>query len=577
MVEYKLSEVPFSAAGSFLKITEAGTGSGRVMIGTARKNAITERGMDFWAHDFYEIALYKGETEVKYDYRALPWRLDLQAEEGAASFAFMDADTLVFEARGTEIRLLPCHALCWKHEPQKGEAVLLDHNGRCHHQARANPDADLEISRSLTVTGSKGAFHDIPYTLKFSGTGGTGGAIRFSDFGDIWEERLPSLEDAVVARQREYRAWMQKTPRVPEKYHGAAEMAWFILWNCTAKKEGEFTRRPVLMSKHWMNQIWAWDNCFNALALAKADPELAWEQLLLLFDKQAPNGMLPDSVNDRESRYGYVKPPVYGLTISKLLKILGRERCLPHLQEAYEATARLTQWWYNYRDADGDGMCQYHHGNDSGWDNATVFDQGFPTEGADLAAHLVLQLEGLAEMADVLGREGEAEEWRGKSAEQLKNLLTQGVKDCRFVSPVNGTHEAQPTQSLLNYIPMVLGRLIPDDIRRTIVRDLSPGGPFLTEYGLATEAPASPKYEPDGYWRGPIWAPSTYLIFDGLAGAGEKELACIIAERFCDMCVKEPAMYENYNALTGKGLRCPGYSWTAAVFLLLADWLGEGI
>ena len=46
-----------------------------------------------------------------------------------------------------------------------------------------------------------------------------------------------------------------------------------------------------------------------------------------------------------------------------------------------------------------------------------------------------------------------------------------------------------------------------------------------------------------------------------------------MAERFCDLCVKEPGFWENYDALTGKGLRCPGYTWTASVFLLMAEWL----
>ena len=49
----------------------------------------------------------------------------------------------------------------------------------------------------------------------------------------------------------------------------------------------------------------------------------------------------------------------------------------------------------------------------------------------------------------------------------------------------------------------------------------------------------------------------------------------MIAQRFCDMCIQTNGFWENYNASTGKGLRCPGYTWTAAVFLLLAEWLAN--
>jgi glycogen debranching enzyme len=256
-----------------------------------------------------------------------------------------------------------------------------------------------------------------------------------------------------------------------------------------------------------------------------------------------------------------------------LVEQLGVTQSLPYLSQLYDPLSRLTEWWYTLRDFDGDGVCQYHHGNDSGWDNATAFDQGYPTEAADLSAHLVLQCEGLAFMADALGRPLDAQRWTERGREQLTALLRHSVRDDRFVSPRDGAHDVAESRSLLNLIPMELGHRLPSDVRRALIADLQPGGAFLTDYGLATESPASPKYEANGYWRGPIWAPSTYQIFDGLVDAGEIALARIIAERFCDMCVRAPGFWENYDAVTGQGLCCPGYSWTAAVFLLLAEWL----
>jgi glycogen debranching enzyme len=93
-------------------------------------------------------------------------------------------------------------------------------------------------------------------------------------------------------------------------------------------------------------------------------------------------------------------------------------------------------------------------------------------------------------------------------------------------------------------------------------------GHFLTRHGLATESPKSRYYQPDGYWRGPIWAPATLLIADGLAACGEKALARTIARRFCDLCAAG-GMAENFDALSGAGLRDRAYTWTASVFLIL--------
>jgi glycogen debranching enzyme len=108
---------------------------------------------------------------------------------------------------------------------------------------------------------------------------------------------------------------------------------------------------------------------------------------------------------------------------------------------------------------------------------------------------------------------------------QLKNLLDLGVKDQHFISRVDGQTDTVESESLINNIPMILGRRLPKKLLSQLVSDLGSEGRFLTEFGLASESPRSPKYEADGYWRGPIWAPSTYLIFDGLVDAGEKELA----------------------------------------------------
>ena len=127
-------------------------------------------------------------------------------------------------------------------------------------------------------------------------------------------------------------------------------------------------------------------------------------------------------------------------------------------------------------------------------------------------------------------------------------------------------YEANPT-SLLSLMPLVLGDLLPAHIREKPVEVLKRD--FLTDNGLATEMPASPKYEPDGYWRGPIWAPTTYLLVDGLRRGGYAELAGEIAYRYCRMsCERAFGNYENFDALTGVGRRAPGYTWAASVYLM---------
>jgi putative isomerase len=570
MQPFDIDQIPFSTAGSFLTITARNSrNSPRLLYRTVSARLAAGQSIPFDSSEFFEIALFQEENEVPYTWTVEPTCLTLTTESGASlEFIFSDLDTLLFRAQGVTLRLLPCKVFPIEFSPQSQQVVLMDWTARGFHYFRSADGGQVRVSITPSVTGLDHYFHEHPRTVEFTGPAG---AIRFAEHEHIWDDPFPDFDSVLSARTKEFTQWQRIMPDMPETYQAAAEQAWFILWNCQVPPGGALTRPAIYMSKSWMNAVWAWDNCFNALAVVKADPALAWDQIRLFFDHQESLGMLPDTINDLEPIFGFNKPPVYGWAIQKMIREQGLKKALPYLNEIYKPLLRLTEWWYTIRDFDGDGMPQYHHGNDSGWDNATVFDQGLPTEGADLAAYLVIQSEAIAQIATSLNHRKAAARWYERSENQLDRLLKLQVKKGRFFSPLNGQSSAIESHSLLNYIPILLGSRLPAKIRNNLVRDLGPAGPFLTTYGLASEATTSPLYLSDGYWRGPIWAASTYLIVDGLLSADETALADTIAERFCNLCLRFPGFWENYDALTGQGLRCPGYSWTASVFLLLAN------
>ena len=102
----------------------------------------------------------------------------------------------------------------------------------------------------------------------------------------------------------------------------AAELAAYVVWSATVRPTGLVTRPGVLMSKHWMDKVWSWDHCFNALALAPGCPDLALDQFALPFDHQDDSGALPDSVTHSEVLYNFVKPPIHGWTFGHLRRRL---------------------------------------------------------------------------------------------------------------------------------------------------------------------------------------------------------------------------------------------------------------
>ncbi|WP_031100162.1 amylo-alpha-1,6-glucosidase [Streptomyces sp. NRRL S-1896] len=347
----------------------------------------------------------------------------------------------------------------------------------------------------------------------------------------------------------------------------AAELAAYVLWSATVRPTGLVTRPAVLMSKHWMDKVWSWDHCFNALALAPGCPELALDQFALPFDHQDDSGALPDSVTHSEVLYNFVKPPIHGWAHGHLRRRLPVPPSPAELAETYDRLERWTTFWLTARRAPGAELAHYQHGNDSGWDNATTFDPERVVVTADLTAFLVLQAHELAELAAELRKTDLARRWTRVAEDLQAALLDQLWTGERFVARGVGTGDTWSSASLLDLMPIVLGEHLPGHVSGALADHIKA---HLTPYGLATELPTSPHYLADGYWRGPIWAPATVLVEDGLRRAGHLRLADDISARFRALC-ETHGFAENFDALTGTGLRDRAYTWTAGSYLLLAE------
>ena len=393
-------------------------------------------------------------------------------------------------------------------------------------------------------------------------------AIR--EYTGEWDGAVPAADFAAAraAQAADFAAFLARVPAAPAELAETRAAAAHLLWSCSVAKAGYLGRDALLMSKNWMDRLWSWDHCFNAVALAPVRPDLAWDSFLAPFDLQAEDGSLPDSISEGAVVRGFVKPPIHGWALRRLMA--ATELSEAQLSEAYGRIARWTRWWLDCRDRDRDGLCEYDHGNDSGWDNGTAFLRLPPVETPDLATFLAIQCDVLADLARRLGRpDAEAAEWARIADAQIA-AMDRELFDAAGRPLVRAayTHETFSPDTLMLRIPVLLGDRLPARLRAPLLADLE-SDRFLTEWGYATESPASPLYRNDGYWRGPIWAPSTLLLCDGIRACGRPDLARRVAERFCRMCAKS-GFAENFDALTGEGLRDRAYTWTAAVFLVLA-------
>ena len=549
-----LRRVPFSAAGSYLAFSRL-TGEDAVSE-TARLRTVRGYAM---TRDVLEVLALTDDGPDAGNAVMTPEELTIEAGSGGIRIAFEEPGRVRLEADGVGI-LLRSEA----RGPYDTLVPLGDDEWRyLRYEARMT----VRI-RAVSGTLRSRSTWDGVRTGLLQLSGGPGTVIEIVEEAEMSGPLTPAGDDHRVPPFREF---LDLMPPCGGELASARELAAYVLWSSTVEASGFFGRPSMLMSKNWMTNVWSWDNCFNAMALERM-PWLAQHQYFSVFDHQTADGRLPDYINDAHRSYSFVKPPIHGWALRRM-----RERGVVDegwLAAAYEPLSRWTMWWLTARAVGDDALPHYYHGNDSGWDNSTIFQAGVPVESPDLAALLVVQMDTLAEAATTLGHADDATTWSERSQRLLDLLLDRLWTGDRFIA--RDAHRGQPipSSSLLTRVPVILGSRLPPDVFRALAADIG-SDEFLTAHGLATESVSSPAYESDGYWRGPVWAPSTMLIVDGLADGGATELSMRIADAFCRNAARS-GMAENFDALSGQGLRDLAYTWTASAFLSLASRYGSG-
>lgn len=552
-LSFDIRQVPFSRFGSYLSISNLQQYQNQL-----RKNGIYLRTMHGGGQDVLRFEMLHDGQSVPFSTTATPTLLTFSSSFGTVEIVFDGPDRLRVRGKGVGLKCIAEDGWTVPY-PNNGlelntdvvKYLFLPIRGEVHLGAAANSSGAQEPAVLYSATGQDG--------FEFEIDGYTTGWIRHAiakTFSVVWQ-------DAIT----DYAAWLREMPTVPARLGRGAELAAYVNWESVVEPSGNLKRPTMLMSKNWMASVWSWDHTFNAMALAEGNPKLAWDQFMLPFDIQNDSGDLADKWDAESISWEWSKPPVHGWVLARLMKD-GVVRNKQQLQEIYGPLVKWTEWYFTYRDTNGNGIPEYRHGNESGWDNSTVFLDGEPLESPDLCAELVLQMETLADLATRLGKPAEAKAWREHSDRLLNNTINHFWRGNRFVAYGAFGGKEIDSKSLLLLMPIMLGHRLPPSVRSIMVADVK-RRLSQSPHGIPTEPIDSSLYTPDGYWRGPIWAPSTMLIVDGLDDMGEHALAREIEERFCEMA-QANGMAENYDAVTGQSLRDPAYTWSSSVFLIFA-------
>ena len=381
--------------------------------------------------------------------------------------------------------------------------------------------------------------------------------IDFLDKGAVVARGM-SYEYYADIAEKSYAEWEKKF-HCKNKYD--KECA-YIMWSNTIAPLGNFSTEAIVMGKAGMSNVWSWDNAFCALALADVDFRMAMDQFMVMYKHINRVGRVPDAVSQNYKVWNFVKPPVQGWMYKQMMK-RNPEFATPHaLEEVYFDMKRNTDWWLNLRGE----TPSYYHGNDSGQDNSTCYDKSEHIDTAELIGLLSVQCKFLSEAAEILNYPTDKRVYEMLSRELAEKAVKNYWDGEKIFTRLSETGEAYYCNALMPLRVIILEDMLPKEMQEYIVKTIKEH--HLCRGGISSEAVDSPMFVEDGYWRGAVWAPDVVMFVYALRNLGYTDLANEIAENYKNSVCKY-GFSENTSALTGKQLRCKGYSWAANAYQVL--------
>ena len=309
------------------------------------------------------------------------------------------------------------------------------------------------------------------------------------------------------------------------------------------------------------NEFYDWDLYFENLYLSYYGVwPLCFTNLKEFLNREQPDGYVNRSLIKQRDRQQF-KPFLAQLVV------LGAKQNHDDYEwlrgNYYDRLKKYVDKWFSY-DSDKNGLPVWNSADAAGTDNQ--WSRGgalgaFEIEGVDLASYLIRELRAMAVIATHLGLKTEAAAFskRGDEVAKLINANLWDEKEGMYFDRNEKTGKLVNVKSATSFGPLFAGAATAERAKRMIHEHLLNPDEFWLTYPVASYAKTEPDYYQGSHhecnWRGPTWAPTNYMIFQGLQDYGYHAEARELARRLFDMAVmKNPVLREYYNAETGDGL-----------------------
>ncbi len=322
---------------------------------------------------------------------------------------------------------------------------------------------------------------------------------------------------------------------------------------------------------------------------------------------------------------GHSQPPVAATIVRDLYERWPGENSAARAKALFPKLMRWHRWFATYRDPQGLGSVAIIHPWESGRDNLPDWDE--PLAGVDTSSvepytrkdtahvdpHMRPRKEDYDRYMAILGC-GRSLDWEPKAVvEQCPFLvadpgtsliLLRANRDLAVLGKVLGfSEELKEIDGWIERLERGVSDLWNADLKAHTTRNLRTGNmgtgvssaAFLAPYAGITDPevldalndhfdriankvrymlpsydPDHDRFEPQRYWRGPVWAIVNFMIARGFSETGNLERAERIRQDTADLA-RISGFAEYYSPVDGSGAGGNAFSWTAAVWLAWAS------
>ena len=356
--------------------------------------------------------------------------------------------------------------------------------------------------------------------------------------------------------------------RVPEQFHLHYAKAVYQILSNTKTPRGRISHLAAFPSRGTYCCHFLWDSCFLSRGAAQFNRKMAEDYLFALAENQEADGKFPQFICVTWNRPDASQPPLIAWAAWHLYREFGNVELL---KKIYEPVACNVEWWFEKRDDDGDGLVEYLDGLESGWDDSPRFDQG-RIAGVDLNSYLNREMKLLAKMAPIVGRDGEDLLWQRRADEHQKLIKTRlfDPEDGVFYDRLVAENRLQKVLTPASFIPLWCGvKIAPELATEMIARYLINPKHFFGARPFPCVAYSDRHYEPEQWWRGPVWPNIAWVMTEILRERGFERERREAVNRLLDMMTSSEDLSELYSSATGRPLGATALGWTCSVFMEL--------